>query len=105
MFEYDAFISYSSFDRKKVEQLQYFLQTYQVQGKPKLRIYLDKTDLATKQLWGEISAALSASRRSPGVRIVVASLSIINQGAAMRANSGTIYKRVYEHGSEQGIAI
>ena len=63
MFEYDAFISYSSFDRKKVEQLQYFLQTYQVQGKPKLRIYLDKTDLATKQLWGEISAALSASRR------------------------------------------
>ena len=42
---------------------------------------------------------------SPGFRIVVASLSIINQGAAMRANSGTIYKRVYEHGSEQGIAI
>ena len=42
---------------------------------------------------------------APGVRIVVASLSIINQGAAMRANSGTIYKRVYEHGSEQGIAI
>ena len=62
-FKYDAFISYSSKDIVKVEVLHHFLQSYPRPNSKKLKIYLDKTDLATKGLWAELNQAIKSSKK------------------------------------------
>ena len=62
-FEYDAFISYSSKDIVKVEIMHHFLQSYPGPNSKKLKVYLDKTDLATKGLWAELNQAIKSSKK------------------------------------------
>ncbi len=60
---YDAFLSYSSADRRLVKRVQVFLERYRF-GTPKrrVRVYLDQTDIRGGDLGGEIGKAIEAAR-------------------------------------------
>ena len=66
-YRFDAFISYSSVDRKAVQRIQHFLQSYTLPrsapgANPRLRIYLDQTDIRGGVLSDELGVALDESR-------------------------------------------
>lgn len=61
--QYDAFISYSSKDRRIAKKIQHFLQSYKSSAsKTALQVYLDETDITGGSLPTSISSAIARSR-------------------------------------------